>query len=362
MPPVAPRSSTSPRAAEVSRQTVSNALNHPDKVAARHPRAGPARDRPPRLHPARHRPAAAPAQGRAPTASRSTPPAHGRMGHILDEFLVRAHRGRPRPRLPPGDLRPGPRATSSRATARPWPPAWSTASSSPTPATATRGPQWLLDHDVPFVAFGRIWDLPELTPVGRRRRPRRRAARGRPPRRRRATTAIGFLGWPDGSPVGDDRRSGWLAGLRRRRPARTRADRRGVASQDLDQATAAADRLLDAARPRQRRRLRLGHARPRRRARGRATAASSPAADIGVVGFDDTDVAEALPAHERPAAARTRRPETAWRPAPGRSDRGAARPVLLTPDPRRSAPTTTRAPSSPASGRHPRHTHTEEQP
>ncbi|MGZ5418533.1 MAG: LacI family DNA-binding transcriptional regulator [Nocardioides sp.] len=76
---------------------------------------------------------------------------------------------------------------------------------------------WLLEHDVPFVAFGRPWsgeqdpfDAPHswvdvdggagttgatslLLERGHRR--------------------IGFLGWPDGSGVGDDRRSGWRRAL-----------------------------------------------------------------------------------------------------------------------------------------------------
>jgi DNA-binding LacI/PurR family transcriptional regulator len=67
---------------------------------------------------------------------------------------------------------------------------------------------WLLTHDVPFTTFGRPWGAPErhswvdvdgaagtatatehLIATGHRR--------------------IAFLGWPPGSAVGDDRRSGW---------------------------------------------------------------------------------------------------------------------------------------------------------
>jgi DNA-binding LacI/PurR family transcriptional regulator len=72
---------------------------------------------------------------------------------------------------------------------------------------------WLLEHDVPFVCFGRPWsaeadpfDAPhpwvdvdgstgtaEATALLLERGHRR----------------IGFLGWPEGSGVGDDRRAGW---------------------------------------------------------------------------------------------------------------------------------------------------------
>ena len=78
--------------------------------------------------------------------------------------------------------------------------------------------EWLLRHDVPFVSFGRPWcvkgdpyDAPHpwvdvdgsagtaeatrmLLDAGHRR--------------------IGFLGWPPGSGVGDDRRQGWLRTIR----------------------------------------------------------------------------------------------------------------------------------------------------
>ena len=77
---------------------------------------------------------------------------------------------------------------------------------------------WLLRHDVPFVCFGRPWSVTEdpydaphpwvdvdggagtaeatrlLLEAGHRR--------------------IGFLGWPAGSGVGDDRRDGWLRTIR----------------------------------------------------------------------------------------------------------------------------------------------------
>jgi DNA-binding LacI/PurR family transcriptional regulator len=73
---------------------------------------------------------------------------------------------------------------------------------------------WLADRGVPFVTFGRPWGAPggghpwvdvdgaagtaaatrHLFAAGHRR--------------------IGFIGWPDGSGVGDDRRAGWRAAVR----------------------------------------------------------------------------------------------------------------------------------------------------
>jgi DNA-binding LacI/PurR family transcriptional regulator len=73
--------------------------------------------------------------------------------------------------------------------------------------------EWLAAKGVPFVTFGRPWDNPEqhlwvdvdgasgaaqatghLAGAGHRR--------------------IGFIGWPSGSGVGDDRRAGWAAAMR----------------------------------------------------------------------------------------------------------------------------------------------------
>lgn len=86
-------------------------------------------------------------------------------------------------------------------------------------------PIWLLDHGATFVTFGRPWGIPEddarylwvdvdgrfgtkaatdhLFDIGAKR--------------------VGFLGWPDGSGTGDDRRDGW----------RQAVLARGVAAHDL---------------------------------------------------------------------------------------------------------------------------------
>ena len=138
------------RAAEVSRQTVSNVVNNPAAGRPRHPRAGAPRDRAPRL----------PAEpGRPVAASRSGPTRLGielnslgvrRLGSILDSFFVELTVASRPARRPPGARSPRPSTTGrSRPTRTSWPATWSTRSSSPTPATTTRGPPWLRDHGIP---------------------------------------------------------------------------------------------------------------------------------------------------------------------------------------------------------------------
>ncbi len=70
-------------------------------------------------------------------------------------------------------------------------------------------PGWLRENDVPFVSFGRAWGDPSFTSwadvdgkAGVARGVRHLVEQGYGP--------IGYLGWPHGSGVGDDRRSGWV--------------------------------------------------------------------------------------------------------------------------------------------------------
>ncbi len=147
---------------------------------------------------------------------------------------------------------------------------------------------WLRTRGVPFVSFGRIWDDPTVTSwvdvdgcAG-------------------TTAAVGhlclagyrriaWLGWPDGSPVGDDRRSGW-----RQATADLSQDAESLSAtteQDALAAAQVAGMLLDRLSP------------------GDAIACVSdvvalgvtlalgrrglrPGDDIGVIGFDDGDLAE----------------------------------------------------------------------
>ena len=77
---------------------------------------------------------------------------------------------------------------------------------------------WLIDEQIPFVAFGRPWgedmDSPKRLWVdvdgfaGTREATLHLIGRG--------LTRIGFLGWPDGSGTGDDRWGGWASAMRER--------------------------------------------------------------------------------------------------------------------------------------------------
>lgn len=71
-----------------------------------------------------------------------------------------------------------------------------------------RRQQWFSDRRVPFAAFGRRWQQPEVGPwvdvdgaAGTEDAVAHVAAMGH--------RRIAYLGWPDGSGTGDDRRSGW---------------------------------------------------------------------------------------------------------------------------------------------------------
>ena len=149
-------------------------------------------------------------------------------------------------------------------------------------------PAWLRAHEVPFVSFGQVWDDPAFTAwadvdggSGIAQGVRHLVAQGYAP--------IGYLGWPPGSPVGDDRRSGWVSAttdLGVHDPALQE-----VPPQDLPAAAAAVRSLLE----------RVGNG-------GAIVCASDtlafiayqvmrdqgqrPGTDIGLIGFDDTDFAQ----------------------------------------------------------------------
>jgi DNA-binding LacI/PurR family transcriptional regulator len=310
------------RAAGVSRQTVSNALNHParvspdtlDRVTREIRRLG-------------FRPNATAQQLRRRRASaygfEVNPAGVSRMGHILDEFLVEltgwapSHTSHLVTFSAPADdelsayhhmLGTGLVDGFVLANTRPGDPR----------------PAWLIEHGVPFVAFGRIWDLPALThwvDVDGRAGVREAVAHLATAGYRR----VAFLGWPTGSPVGDDRRQGWVDGLET--TGLSDAELVEEAVQDLDEATSAAARLID----------RLGDGGAvvcasdllalgvMRAARNRGL---RPGADIGVVGFDDTDVADALQltSIRQPLREAAR---AAWEVLLGPGD--VTRPVLLRP-------------------------------
>ncbi|MEP6799065.1 MAG: substrate-binding domain-containing protein [Lapillicoccus sp.] len=277
-------------AARVSRQTVSNALNRPDKVA-------PATLERVRREIARlgFTPHVSAQQLRRKRASavgfEVNPSGHSRMGHILDEFLVELTVVAPQHRSHLVAFAPDPDdviAAYRQTLASGLVDGFVLADT----RHADPRPEWLLAHDVPFVSFGRVWDRPDLHRwVDVDGRAGVRAAVGH------LVDAgydhIGFLGWPAGSPVGDDRRAGWAEGLLAAGLTSSPGSDEESSPQDLDAATLAAERLLG----------RLGE--------GTAVVCASdllalgvlravsnlglvPGRDVGVVGFDDTDVAAAM--------------------------------------------------------------------
>lgn len=149
-------------------------------------------------------------------------------------------------------------------------------------------PPWLEERGIPYASFGRVWDDPTFTrwvdvdgAAGTRAAVEHCLDAG--------YRTIAYLGWPQGSVVGDDRRAGWVAGC----------DAAGtgvhgpevVAEQDLDAAFAVAGPLVDLLSP------------------GDAVVCASdvlalgvhqvlvrrglePGRDIGIVGFDGSETAQ----------------------------------------------------------------------
>ncbi len=147
---------------------------------------------------------------------------------------------------------------------------------------------WLRDRGVPFVSFGRIWDDPSITSwvdvdgyAGSVAAVEHVRAQG--------YRQVAFVGWPEGSPVGDDRRAGWLAATADLGQDAARLS--ATTPQDALTAAAAADPVLD--------RLEPGDAVvcvSDLVALGVSMAVSrrglQPGADVGIIGFDDIDLAD----------------------------------------------------------------------
>ncbi|MFE3827787.1 LacI family DNA-binding transcriptional regulator [Streptomyces sp. NPDC059092] len=147
---------------------------------------------------------------------------------------------------------------------------------------------WLAKRGVPFVGFGRMWSGRQIGDwadvdgaSGTDAAVEHLVAQGH--------RKIGFLGWPRGSGVGDDRAEGWQRAMRRHRlPVR---GRRAQSVDDLDSAHTAVQPLLDAgvtAVIAASDMLALGCYRALRE---RDTA---PGRDVAVVGFDDSPTAALL--------------------------------------------------------------------
>ncbi len=151
-------------------------------------------------------------------------------------------------------------------------------------------PAWLRAREVPYASFGRIWDEPDDRSwvdvdgcTGVAAGVHHLAEQGYGP--------IGFLGWPEGSAVGDDRRTGWRSACEELGRPTDGLEARSV--QDVHAAAEAAGPLLE----------RLGDG-------GALVCASDtlalgawtalrerglrPGADVGLVGFDDSAIAAAF--------------------------------------------------------------------
>ncbi|MFD0974861.1 substrate-binding domain-containing protein [Plantactinospora endophytica] len=166
---------------------------------------------------------------------------------------------------------------------------------------------WLTERDVPFVTFGRPWDNPaETAPQGRTAVPARHpwvdvnGADGVAQATRRLLDTghrrIGFVGWPAGSGVGDDRRSGWHDTLLTAGLDPTGLDR--AAPDGFAQGEAAARDLLASAEPPTAivcasDSLALG-ALQAVGAPGGWPAGPGQRPEVAVTGFDDTPVAQAI--------------------------------------------------------------------
>lgn len=151
---------------------------------------------------------------------------------------------------------------------------------------------WLADRGVPFVTFGRPWGAGPSTAEHRwvdvdgaaGTRAATEHLRGLGHHR------IAFLGWPAGSGVGDDRRSGWSTAMEQAGVEPAERSTLDLAIQDDVSVGAAATRRLLARADRPTAVVCASDS----LALGALTAATSLQMDLDVVGFDDTPVAAAL--------------------------------------------------------------------
>jgi DNA-binding LacI/PurR family transcriptional regulator len=160
---------------------------------------------------------------------------------------------------------------------------------------------WLLAHGAEFVAFGRPWGLTRarhswvdidgaagtaeavahLAELGHRR--------------------IGYIGWPDGSGVGDDRRAGWLRAAKARRlPVRGLL---AVGEDGVAAGAALARRLLESSNP-PTALVCVSDAMALGAMHWLDEHGMKPGRDVAVVGFDDSPVADLV----RPTLTSIRQP------------------------------------------------------
>lgn len=147
-------------------------------------------------------------------------------------------------------------------------------------------PSWLRDRGVPFVSFGRIWDDPSVTAwvdvdgaAGTTAAVEHLVDQG--------YERIAFLGWPEGSSVGDDRRRGWVQACANSGRA---TDLVAITPQDVTAAQRATRSLLDELQPGDAI-VCVSDAVALGALTELATWGLRPGKDIGIVGFDDCDFA-----------------------------------------------------------------------
>lgn len=145
--------------------------------------------------------------------------------------------------------------------------------------------RWLAEHDVPFVTFGRPWSDNVTSPHpwvdvdgahGTRLATQHLLDAGH--------RRIGLLGWPEGSDVGADRRRGWVEAMT--------AAGLGLTEASMDDDVAAASRA--AATLVHQEQVTAIVAVSDSLALGALAAVRTMATPVAVVGFDDTPVAAAL--------------------------------------------------------------------
>jgi DNA-binding LacI/PurR family transcriptional regulator len=157
--------------------------------------------------------------------------------------------------------------------------------------------RWLAERGVPFVTFGRPWDEATSDAVDHAWVDVDGAAGTRAAvehLRSLGHRHIGYIGWPDGSDAGDDRRRGWREAMRLSLPAdELDVLSVGVVDTIADGAQAAVDLLERAAPPTAfvcaSDTLALGVL-----AATRTGPEPTSPSTVAVVGFDDTPVAQAV--------------------------------------------------------------------
>lgn len=286
MPHDAPTIETVAARAHVSRQTVSNVLNAPEKVLPETRERVLAAIRETGYRP--HVAARELRTGRSQVIALRLPPlTDGINGLVLDRFLhavteaAETHDHRVMLFTARDDADEIAHYETVLRTARP--DAFLLASTH----RGDRRTRWLAEHSVPFATFGRPWDSDSPTHpwvdvdgrAGTRLAVEHLLALGH--------ERIAYLGWPRGSDVGEDRRAGWLEAMTQGAPQVALDPLHLEVEDGVREGVQAAARLLDSASPTglvcASDSLALGAAETVRR-RG---------ATVSVVGFDDTPVAAA---------------------------------------------------------------------